>query len=129
MLRYVFDFCAESLQISLATLRNMLLHGFSVHCAFQRVIVTVGQLAFIVLSLCWKCFVKWLADCCKLHQVDSQCRFALPEKQSLLVTQKYLLRVLASKRWVKPHLLFWQRAKLYHGLIIAALLRSYVNCI
>jgi len=129
VLRYVFEFCAESLQSSLVTLRNMLLHGFSVYCTFQRVIVTVGQLASIVFSFCWKCCVKWLADWCKLQQVDSWCRFALPEKRILLVTQKHLLRVFALKRWVKSHLLFWQRAKLYHGLTIAALLRSYVNCI
>jgi len=82
MLRYVFEFCAESLKSSLVTPRKMLLHGFSVNCAFQGMIVTVGQLAIIVLSLCWKCFIKWLADCCNFHQADSQCRFTLPEKQS-----------------------------------------------
>jgi len=34
-LHYVFEFCAESLKSSLATLKNMLLHGFSVYSVFK----------------------------------------------------------------------------------------------
>jgi len=47
----------------------------------------------------------------QVQQDGSQCKFSLPGKQNLPVARKDPLRVSAPIRWVKPHVLFWQRAQ------------------